>query len=505
MSKKRANYQKKTSVKASLQPPRYNVKHKANMLEISGEARNTVQLEFTGRCFRTWRNQEHRDFGLFDYGAMISWLSREAIEGWERPANKSLPAQTEDVSETEYTDRWIPQWIRDIGVRAFNAKVYPYWKDWISATQPEVVSVHKAVHAAIGSSIMSPILGTDELYKNEFIIGDIIRYPAAAMAAGWLDGMTLHQPWVQAKYPFAAERLKAKLRFELCRDDAERTKLYFAAIGTSEQNVPMWLDFLSHWPSVFAFEGAPYRSLNRTLMNMPRQIPLFLLTRFPHIRLERPIIDRAELLLILAYALYPEAPNRHIIMHAHHEDIISMLDVVTRSTNAYFPWRKGSTYRRIASLLSSYPNSYDGNVVGLARRAIRHREELQYQRLLQRTLSQYHPDVHVAKPPVALPSQNNISFLEKVGDITNESAQMKHCVAAYADKAVRGDCYLFHVEYASDKATVEVNRYGMVVQAKGPHNIANEACKWGETVLANWGKQFPVIEVPADNTDVLPF
>ena len=69
---------------------------------------------------------------------------------------------------------------------------------------------------------------------------------------------------------------------------------------------------------------------------------------------------------------------------------------------------------------------------------------------------------------------------------------MKHCIATYAERAVRGDCYLFHVEYDNQHASVEVDLYGQVRQARGPRNTCNRACVYGQRVLRRWGEQLRV-------------
>ena len=68
---------------------------------------------------------------------------------------------------------------------------------------------------------------------------------------------------------------------------------------------------------------------------------------------------------------------------------------------------------------------------------------------------------------------------------------MNNCVASYARSAVRGLCYLFHVDHAATEATIEVDRAGRVVQAAGPGNRMNAASRWGRRVLSRWGKGFP--------------
>ena len=71
---------------------------------------------------------------------------------------------------------------------------------------------------------------------------------------------------------------------------------------------------------------------------------------------------------------------------------------------------------------------------------------------------------------------------------------MRHCVAAYAQRAAAGQCYLFHVDHAGQEATVEVSPFGRVAQSCGPDNCSNDATAWGLKVLGMWGDAFPPLD-----------
>jgi hypothetical protein len=63
-----------------------------------------------------------------------------------------------------------------------------------------------------------------------------------------------------------------------------------------------------------------------------------------------------------------------------------------------------------------------------------------------------------------LPAVPGVRFLDSVAAIADEGAAMGHCAASYAESAVRGECYLFHVEHDGELATAEVAPDGRVVQ-----------------------------------------
>jgi PcfJ-like protein len=110
------------------------------------------------------------------------------------------------------------------------------------------------------------------------------------------------------------------------------------------------------------------------------------------------------------------------------------------------------------------------------------------------------------RPPIPLPGQPNVVFLDTVGAVTREGERMHHCIASYIPRAVAGNCFLFHVDYAGEQASVEVNPWGQVTQAFGPSNKRNVAAQWGRRVLGSWGRKLatsPRSRDPAAGPDTL--
>jgi hypothetical protein len=94
-------------------------------------------------------------------------------------------------------------------------------------------------------------------------------------------------------------------------------------------------------------------------------------------------------------------------------------------------------------------------------------------------------------PPISLPTDARVHFLATAGEIYAEGEKMGHCIGSYAERAIAGRCYLFHVDYGDRQASVEVDPFGWVKQAFGPYNEINAASDWGRQVLAVWASQFP--------------
>jgi hypothetical protein len=86
------------------------------------------------------------------------------------------------------------------------------------------------------------------------------------------------------------------------------------------------------------------------------------------------------------------------------------------------------------------------------------------------------------------PENPNIKFLKNYKEVVNEGKEMEHCVASYAEKAVLGDCYLFHVDHNGVPATVEVSPTGFVKQSYSKRDKVNEASEYAKSELNRWGK-----------------
>ncbi len=69
-------------------------------------------------------------------------------------------------------------------------------------------------------------------------------------------------------------------------------------------------------------------------------------------------------------------------------------------------------------------------------------------------------DQPTARPPIPLPAVPGIGFLATVGDVVEEGARMKHCIATRALEAIKRCCFLFRVEHRGQQASVEISAEG---------------------------------------------
>jgi hypothetical protein len=140
--------------------------------------------------------------------------------------------------------------------------------------------------------------------------------------------------------------------------------------------------------------------------------------------------------------------------------------------------------------IADYPEEHAGNLPGLTDRAIRwHRDR--HEEHMQAMRQHYGADTPTMPPPLALPAIEGVRFLDTVSEVCAEAERMGHCVASYIDLAVQGNCYLFHVTYKGEEATVEVGCEGKVRQSQGPRNLRNRASAWGKRLLNRWAAMLP--------------
>jgi PcfJ-like protein len=207
----------------------------------------------------------------------------------------------------------------------------------------------------------------------------------------------------------------------------------------------------------------------------------------------RPIISRLELIVTIL-AGYQRSRNFRVFAHATSEQIQKAIRTVSRFLFPDVPLqynpRRAADVASVVRFLDDYPEVHQGNIVGLANKAIRwHRRDRQeeVQRQARDELGESTP---TAKPPVQLPDIPGVRFLATVGEVVDEGKRMNHCVASYAKKAKEGLTYLFHIDHEGDEATIEVCPQGVVLQAQGPKNVKNKATAYGTRVLSAWAGQF---------------
>ncbi len=368
----------------------------------------------------------------------------------------------------------LPQWVVGGHLLELRERGLPHLNPTADAVIRRVLSVARRAPRLAGAAA---------LYGETYVVRDVLRYRAAAIALAFLESDLLG-PWLLA---------------------------HGGAPDGAHPDGPdaVAMAALRDWRSLFSPDARTYRSLDRTLMNLPAGIPPRLVCALSRIRLERPLTGSATataLLLLLSdrhrgRAGDAVAGHATVFLRASEADVAAACAIPGRHTQQRLDPRRTRDLRTLVSYVLDYPVRYHGNLPGLVRRAIRwHARRARRARpaaahLLTVPGGSTRPpaldptSVATMRPPIALPEHSGITFLSTVAAIEREGQHMEHCIADYVKDAVCGECYLFHVSYAGSEASVEVSPDGDVRQSAGPRNVANAASRWGARVLRDWGRK----------------
>ncbi len=254
----------------------------------------------------------------------------------------------------------------------------------------------------------------------------------------------------------------------------------------------------------------PYRALHKTIQQWRGKVPDNI-TELRDWKLEKPLHpEQVRLLLELgnvdidAHIGTVLQHWSHIIQHSSVEEIRMLVNLpMFREPNRFTrnhsnPYREFLTYLRDGARMLNDPFTRFSSLHSMWRASVKAHEEQerrdQHQRQIERQKKLASQKEWMATktqlPPKDLPEYDDgvITFLDTVLAVNDEGDAMNHCVftAGYGEKAVAGNCYLFHVEYAGDDATAELLPNGNLNQIKGPYNRQNKACRWGTVKLAEW-------------------
>ena len=325
------------------------------------------------------------------------------------------------------------------------------------------------------------------LYRRPYIAGDVIRFRAAAIAFAYLES----QLWKH-----------------FCRQ-----QLGYVAAPSAE----LLAHAMEQWRGLFSPDGIPYRSLNRTLMNLPAETAPRLVCQLRRVRLERPIVNGLELTTVLVVASTPtprdgagrRAARLHIVQHARAEEIAAAVRQVGQATLRSLRPERLADLRYALDFIDDYPEPYAGRFGALAERAIRWHHTAPVREAQRWLAAVGGPQTPTARPPIPLPAIDGIRFLVTADEVVEEGLRMRHCIGTYARDAVRGRCFLFHVAHGGEHASIEVDARGRIRQVAGPHNSANGAVVWGRRQLRPWASALAAhhrAEVSAETNQLpLPF
>ena len=403
-------------------------------------------------AWRWHRRQARRQFGFFEYPQLLDKTAESLMRPWNPPLR-----DRDGPDESEGRLDKLKKWAIKKTAKAINKPVHAEWQRLLAQVDPTVLAVHKKVFAATWNCRQAPLISEDALYKEQYIVKDILSYPAAAVATLACD--------------------------------------VFGPVNESP------IEKMLHWRDIFAPAGmGSYHALNATLMNLPGGVPASLLCDLRNLILPRPICNRLELIAtILAGAR--TADNFSVFAHATAAEIKEAMRRVSLSLQRAWAQRGIEDHENLSSrrtrdvrtavhYLLDYPEDHHGRILGLVDKAIRWHGVEGRQMEARKSTKRFGTDRKLTTPPIPLPEVEGIRFLATVADAVNEGEQMEHCIASYCEDAVEGRCYLFHADYQGEQASVEVSPSGKVIQARGPRNCHNKATRWATQVLGQWGRGF---------------
>jgi hypothetical protein len=304
-----------------------------------------------------------------------------------------------------------------------------------------------------------PILYSAALGARRELIHDVERFPAAALALAEMEG-ALRQ---QARGP---------------------------ARGSNAGCIS-WVESFGQWRGFFSPTGQPYRSLNRTLAGLPDHFPVWRISDLGKVSLERPVSPLHVHVLserVRVSSARSVADDLLAIQRVPREDLAVLVDDVSRALQL-----KGTDaderVHAFAELLAQSPVQNRARLGPLVRHSL---QALRQPRGISLGCRGY--DALLALPPIPLPSVEGIEFIGRVGDLVDEGARMHHCVATYARRGLTGSSFFFHVDHQGERATIEVDARGDIVEAAGPCNADNRACRWGVAQLTSWAAGFWVVD-----------
>ena len=414
--------------------------------------REPVEVHLRPYCLEMASSASASQFGFFEYPQLLDKTAESLMQPWNPPLR-----DRDGPDESEGRLDKLKKWAIKRTAKAINKPVHAEWQRLLAWVDSTVLAVHKKVFAATWNCRRAPLISEDALYKEQYIVKDILSYPAAAIATLACD--------------------------------------VFGPVNESP------IEKMLHWRDIFAPAGmGSYHALNATLMNLPGGVPASLLCDLRNLILPRPICNRLELIAtILAGAR--TADNFSVFAHATAAEIQEAMRRVSLSLQRAWAQRGIENHENLSSrrtrdvrtavhYLLDYPEDHHGRILGLVDKAIRWHGVEGRQMEARKSTKRFGSDRQLTTPPIPLPEVEGIRFLATVADAVSEGQQMEHCIASYCEDAVEGRCYLFHVDYQGEQASVEVSPSGKVIQARGPRNCHNKATRWATQVLGQWGRGF---------------
>jgi hypothetical protein len=306
-----------------------------------GSGRVPIRVTHGGTCWLLECGTEQMRFGLYQVMALADAAAARAMAGWQRRPESRAP------------DHVLREWACRQTARAMAYLVAEQAHRLLPRTDPTVLAVQRAIFAA---TFGAGALALDKSFYgivDRYVIADICRYRAAAVAA-----RNLGETWGPSRFD------RHEPHCSRARPDC------ICAISTTRA-----AEHLENWRGLFSPTGRPYTSLNRTLMNLPGGVSHHLVCNLGCITLERPVTDRVELTVLALSADYRRTANQALFRRTERRQVETALRRVAAAIRTPLTSRRTRDLRTLVGYLADYPERHEGNMGGLAGRAIRwHRD-----------------------------------------------------------------------------------------------------------------------------------
>lgn len=418
-----------------------------------------------------WHDQQlSYQLSAYDCNALIERIATSAMLGWKSPKYDSSDRR-----------RWIgaKEWSIDQIKKAIAKRVSKCWREAVEEAYPKwFLDLHARIFSVTyclpEQSVSVALLDTRN--HDPYLISDIMNYRAAAHAL-LLGSIPVH--------------------------DFDNPASLFLMAGRDGRVALK--DVLWQWTSVYDVDHVLNRSKRRTIMNMPAHMSTVILRYFKYLNLDRPLLTKQAITWACVMAdKFGRQGARHAIM-MNNKSILYPTSADLNNAVCRYAAMVGEpmsvnatkTYGYLAQYLWDAVYSRTGWTGAWTRSARTVTSLLKTADKIHREMVRQHeenfgnqyisdPEAETMLPPITLPKHKAITFLKTAGEIGEEGKLMQHCISNYADNAVLGGIYIFHIEHKGDIATAAVSSNGNLVQSHGPRNRQNKAAKLGQRVLRAW-------------------
>jgi hypothetical protein len=319
--------------------------------------------------------------------------------------------------------------------------------------------VQRALQEVCGS--VPAFARSDVFLRHPFLARDVANYRAAAIALAFLE-------------PLLRER----------NNDRRR--------GPVRLTDEVLAEAMSDWRGLFSPDGAPYKSLNRTLMNLSADVPAALVCFLSYVKLERAIVSPVELTALLVFVSQFENEGRmpedrlRIFQQAREEEIRQAFGRIGAETERELEPTLRDDVRFAVRYLNDFPERCGRDLSVWVERTLRWHARPARPVVARVRAMPVFRDTRTARARMRSPGIKGVTFLKTVGAVVAEGERMHHCIAAYAERAVRGEVFLYHVEHEGETASFALDREGRIIEAAGPCNRNSGAVHWGKKIFTEW-------------------